>query len=224
MPRDYRVFLDDILEASGKALSCTAELGPGIHAARPSGRPRTEAKSRMSPFFNVVFLIVSMSVCESIAAQSYELLFKGVTSNLTLEDQQQIFEQLEFRMSADEKFFVEYCDKDVSPVVEVVDLNGDGVEEVFVYWGNFCTSGNTERSISLFVRNADGQYAMNFGFPANTYRRLATNNHGFPDIEFGMAGFCQGVWQWNGFKYEYKCSLEYEPGGCIRQGVKTLCK
>jgi hypothetical protein len=172
----------------------------------------------------LVLLTASMCVSESIAAGSPEVLFKGVTSKLTLEEKQQILGQMEFRMSEDGKFFVEYCDQDVSPVVEVVDLNGDSVEEVFVYWGNPCTSGNTGSSISLFVKDAVGQYAMCLGFPANSYRRLETENKGFPDLEFGGAGFCRGVWQWNGREYEYKCSREEEPGGCIRRGVKTLCK
>jgi hypothetical protein len=174
--------------------------------------------------FALVLLAASMCISDSIAAENYEILFKGVTSKLTLEEQQQIFEQLKFRISEHGKFFVEYCEDDVSPVVEVVDLNEDGVEEVFVYWGNPCTSGNSERSISLFVKDAVGQFAMNLGFPAITYRRLVTKNQGFPDLEFGGAGFCQGVWQWNGCKYDYKCSREQQPGDCIRKGVKTLCE
>jgi hypothetical protein len=172
----------------------------------------------------LVLLTACIWVHDGIAAEGYEILFKGVTSKLSLEEQQQILEQLESRLSDSGKFYVESCDEDVSPVVEVVDLNRDGVEEVLVYWGNPCTSGNAERSISLFIKDALGHYMMNLGFPANTYRMLATMNQGFPDLEFGGPGFCRGVWRWNGYKYEYKCSREEEQGGCTRQGVETLCQ
>jgi hypothetical protein len=165
-----------------------------------------------------------MCTSDGIAAEGYEILFQGVTSKLTQKEKQQVFEQLGFRVSEQGKFFVEYCDQGVSPEVEIVDLNGDGVEEVFVYWGNLLTSGNTERSLSLFIKDTAGQYVMNLGFPAVAYRRLATKNHGFPDLEFDGAGLCRGVWRWNGREYDYKCSREDEPGGCIPRGVDTLCE
>lgn len=164
-----------------------------------------------------------MWVSDGIAAEGYEILFKGVTSKLSLEEQQRIFEKLGFRLSDNGKFYTEYCDEDVSPEVEVIDLNGDGVPELFVHWGNPCTSGNAERSISLFIKNAFGHYVINLGFPAIAYRILATQNQGLPDLEFGGPGSCRGVWRWNGYKYEYKCSREEEPGGCTKKGVSTLC-
>ncbi len=174
---------------------------------------------------SLLLLIACIWVCECIASEGYEILFRGVTSQLTSEEQKQIFQQLEFCLSDNGKFYTDYCDdRDVSPAVEVVDLNGDGVDEVFVYWGNFGTSGNAERSISLFIKDSFGRYVMNLGFPAISYRILAAKNQGFPDLEFGGPGFCRGVWQWNGHKYEYECSREEEPGACVRQGVKTLCE
>jgi hypothetical protein len=160
----------------------------------------------------------------AIAAEGYEILFKGTTSRLSKKEKQEIVKQLGFRLSRDKKRIVDGTCGDVSPKVEVTDLNGDGLDEVFVEWGNLCTSGNTGRSISLFIKDPAGQYAGNLGFPAFGYEKLATRNKGFPDLLFGGPGFCHGVWQWTGTKYDYKCSIEETPGGCAWKDVKTVCQ
>jgi hypothetical protein len=159
-----------------------------------------------------------------MADEGYEILFKGTTSKLSKQDKQQIFKKLGFRLSKDKKFIVDdTCGENISPRVEIVDLNGDGVDEVFVSWGNTCTSGMTGRSITLFVKDSSGQFIKNLDFPG-IYKKLATKNKGFPDIEIGGPGFCFAIWQWNGTKYDYKCSREEEPGGCTRKDVMSICK
>lgn len=105
----------------------------------------------------------------------------------------------------------------------MVDLNGDGVEEVFVSWGNTCTSGLAGRSISLFVKDRHGRFVENLGFPGSS-EILTSRNEGFPDLMIGGPGFCHGVWQWTGTKYGYKCSIEEEPEACSRKGIKTICR
>jgi hypothetical protein len=170
-----------------------------------------------------LLLMGAIFVNTGIAAEGYEILFKGTTSKLSKKEKQQIYKQLGFRLSRDKKLIVDGTCGDVSPRVEVVDLNGDGVDEVFVEWGNLCTSGNTGRSISLLIKDPAGQYAGNLGFPASSYEKLATKERGFPDLVFGGPGFCHGVWQWTGTKYDYKCSLEETPGGCASKGVATVC-
>jgi hypothetical protein len=159
-----------------------------------------------------------------IAAEGYDMLFKGTTSKLSKEEKKQIFKKLGFRLSKDKKFIVDStCGEDVSPSVEIIDLNGDGVEEVFVSWGNTCTSGMAGQSVTLFVKDRNGHYVENLGFPG-IYEKLSTRNKGFPDLLIGGPGFCFAVWQWNGSTYEYKCSREEEPGGCSRKGIKSICK
>ncbi len=107
-----------------------------------------------------------------MAAEDYEMLFKDTTSKLSKQDKQQIFKKLGFRLSKDKKFIIDdTCDMDVSPHVEIVDLNKDGVEEVFVNWGNTCTSGMTGQSITLFVKDQSGQFVENLGFPGS-YEKL----------------------------------------------------
>lgn len=159
-----------------------------------------------------------------IAAEGYEILFKGTKSKLSKSEKQQIFDKLGFRLSDNRKFLIDdTCGEDVSPSVEVVDLNGDGVDEVFVNWGNTCTSGMAGRSVTLFIKNRSGQFIENLGFPGSS-EKLPSRNKGFPDLMIGGPGFCHSVWQWTGSKYEYKCSREEQPGGCAWKGVDTVCK
>ncbi len=172
----------------------------------------------------VVFICALALFGECIAAEDYEILFKGTESKLSKNEKQEIFNKLDFRLSKDRKLIIDKtCGEDVSPNIEVVDLNGDGVEEIFVNWGNTCTSGMAGQSTTLFIKDRTGHFVENLGFPG-MYKKLATKNKGFPDIEIGGPGFCFALWQWNGIKYQYKCSREEEPGGCSRKGVKSICK
>ena len=167
-------------------------------------------------------VLVSAGACE--AANGYEMLFNSTISKLSQQEKQQIFTKLGFQLSKDKKFIIDdTCGEDVSPVVEVVDLNGDGVEEIFVKWGNTCTSGMTGQSVTLFVKDLSGRYAEDLGFPGG-YEKLPTKNKGFPDLLISGPGFCHGVWQWTGVKYEFKCGQEEQPGACAQKDVDKICK
>lgn len=84
-----------------------------------------------SLILGVTFLCFSASVADSIAVEGYKILFNGTKSKLSEVEKQHIFKTLGFRLSKDKKFIVDdTCDEDVSPSVEVVDLNGDGIDEV----------------------------------------------------------------------------------------------
>ena len=76
---------------------------------------------------------------------------------------------IEEETSAGTRLVDPYCG-DVAPRVEIIDLNVDGVAEVFVHWGNTCTSGTTGSSIVLFVKDGQGRYVSHLGFPAAEYR------------------------------------------------------
>lgn len=91
------------------------------------------------------------------------------------------------------------CDQPTEPQVDVVDLNGDGNPEVFVSVGGLCY-GNTGVNLSLLIRDKQGQWHDNFGFPG-IYKVLGTRHLGYPDIEIGGPGFCFPVWRWNGSRY-----------------------
>lgn len=98
-------------------------------------------------------------------------------------------------------------------VVDVTDLNADGEHEVFVRWGNACTSGIAGSSLSLFLKDPDGRFRHELGFPAGGYRVL-TRGNGYPDLEIGGPGFCFPVWSWTGTAYEQACSMPQAGGTC----------
>lgn len=169
--------------------------------------------------------VVAVGLCASsaMAAEGYELLFKDATSKLSREDKQQVFEALGFRLSKNKRFLIDdTCGKGVSPTVRIDDLNGDGVQEVFVVWGNVCTSGRAGASVSLFVKDASGRYIGTLGFPAIGYEMLATGSKAFPDLRFGGPGFCHGVWRWDGTAYQHLRDEPETAGGC--DAVKQMNK
>lgn len=93
------------------------------------------------------------------------------------------------------------------------DLNGDGIPEVFIYGGNACTSGGTGRSVSLFIKKGE-TYSQHLGFPAFSHVRTQQSHLGFADLRFSGAGFCEGVWRWNGQTYGHLKNVATAPGGC----------
>ena len=111
---------------------------------------------------------------------------------------------------------------DIAPEAEVVDLNEDGAAEVFVLWGNTCTSGGAGRSLSLLVPDASGAYEFELGFPASGWTALAKGPAGWPDLSIGGPGFCRAVWSRTGTAYEFKCNLPESPGGC--DSIGNVCQ
>lgn len=93
------------------------------------------------------------------------------------------------------------CDKPVEPTVDVIDLNGDGQPEVFVLLQSACY-GNAGGELTLLIKDKQGLWQPNLGFPAGGYTLLETKNQGYPDIEIGVSGTCSPVWRWNGKAYD----------------------
>jgi hypothetical protein len=104
--------------------------------------------------------------------------------------------------------FLDDCDQPVQADTEVVDLNGDGLPEVFVQVGGSCY-GAAGAQLSLLIKDKLGHWQSNFGFPAGGYKLLSTKNKGYPDIEIGGPGLCFPVWRWNGTQYAIhkRCDL-----------------
>ncbi len=94
------------------------------------------------------------------------------------------------------------CDEVVQPETQVVDLNGDGQPEVFVSISSGSCYGMAGGELHLFIKDKQGQWKSNLGFPAGDYNLLSTKNKGFPDIEIGGPGSCSPVWRWNGTEYD----------------------
>lgn len=154
---------------------------------------------------------------------SLALLFDPADTSISRDDQSAIFDIFEswVPLSADGRRFEDPLCGDMAPSTEVVDLNVDGEVEVFLYWGNTCSSGMTGRRLALFVKDAQGEFHNHFGFPAASWTALENRVDGWPDLEFGGPGFCFGVWSWNGSQYEFKCNRPQMERGC--ESYNNVC-
>jgi hypothetical protein len=52
-------------------------------------------------------------------------------------------------------------------IVKVTDMNKDGMEEIFVQFGNAYTSGDAGSSVVLFIKNKKGDYQLKPGISGN---------------------------------------------------------
>jgi hypothetical protein len=164
----------------------------------------------------VLCILTSLAWAGAIHAQveGHRILF-GDSTTVSEDDQRAIFDQLQFSVSADGSALeVMDCGPIYVNEVQDVDLNEDGVVEVFVTAGNSCTSGMAGFTITLFVKDAEGRYAPHLGFPGMLSRVLETSNEGFPDLAIGGPGFCEAVWRWDGSTYQFHRNEATEPGGC----------
>jgi hypothetical protein len=165
----------------------------------------------------------------------YAVLFREVASALSERDQKAIYAALGAGLAADGRSFVDTecvdartryakATGEASPPtlsscnaaysVKLVDLNGDGVAEVFVTGGSSYRSGITGSSIWLFLKDAHGAYQPQFGFPAAAHKVLKSRSKGLPDIQLGGRGFCEAVWRWDGKGYAHHKNVPTQPGGC----------
>jgi hypothetical protein len=168
-------------------------------------------------------LVAAVAVWAQPAAGP-RLLFAGVAERLPVADQQAIFRLLDYRVAPGGKALVAPDCGEVAHETQVLDLNSDGVPEVLVIAGNGCTSGHTGSSVFLFVKNAQGRYTQQLGFPGASVTPLATRSQGWQDLRIGTAGFCEPVWAWKGAAYDLLCSVETQRRGCRGLGPVKLCR
>ena len=135
------------------------------------------------------------------------MLFNNVQSKLSIENKNAIYKMLAFRISKDGKQFTlddnDAADFPFEAFVYPTDLNKDGVEEIFVIFGNTFTSGNTGSSVVAYIPNKTGTFTVNFGFSGATPYVLPTSNFNYPDLLIGGPGFTWPVWRWNGKEYDF---------------------
>ncbi|HEY8095408.1 MAG TPA: hypothetical protein VIE65_04860 [Methylobacter sp.] len=165
----------------------------------------------------VAFLGVGIwTTTPCLADDGYKQFFHSVANTLAQQDQQTIYSALELEQASKGKFTVsnscEVAGKNFK--IQLHDINGDGIAEVFVMGGNTCTSGVTGSSLWLFVKSKQQGYHMNLGFPSADYKLLPTKHMGFPDIQIGAAGICEAVWRWNGQVYDHYKDVPVAAGGC----------
>lgn len=159
-------------------------------------------------------LFLTLSVSSSFADDGYRALFSAAASSLPESDQKAIYTLLDLSHATDGSGFVLEGCPSAKFEVELLDLNGDGVPEVFLRGGNSCTSGIAGESVWLFTKIGAGRYKMHFGFPAINYKALPEKSAGYPNIRFSIPGFCEPVWRWNGNEYKHFRNIPTSRGGC----------
>ena len=139
-----------------------------------------------------------------------QILFKDVRSKLTDTEKNQIADSLGFTIIGSDTLQPFALAEDSSSYeypfgasAYPLDLNSDGVEEVFISYGNTYTSGNTGSEITLFLKNKHGLYIKNLGFAGLLPDVLETKTNTYPDLLIGGPGFEYPVQRWNGEKYVY---------------------
>lgn len=193
-----------------------------MQASIPTG---SISVTRVVPAQNILAAVFVASLLACSARQpEFAALFGDDEIPLSPTDKAAVFAAVEslFPLSGDRMRFEDPNCGDIAPGVEITDLNGDGSAEVFVQWGNACTSGMTGRSLTLLTKDAGGQYQQQFGFPALGWIALETDSQDWPDLRFGGPGFCHPVWTWQSGNYMFKCNLPEEPGGCASRDNTCL--
>ncbi|MEN3812877.1 hypothetical protein ABH309_11790 [Chromobacterium piscinae] len=87
-------------------------------------------------------------------------------------------------------------------------------EQLWIRGGNSCTSGVTGASAWLFIRDESGSLHANLGFPVADIQRTADVSEGVHDLRVSAAGFCDGVWRWDGKRFKHLKNIATQPGGC----------
>lgn len=140
---------------------------------------------------------------EENLSKGAKLLFANAKCKLSDYEKNNIYEQLEFQLTSDEKHFTIFNDDKYTFPFKVLptDLNQDGQEEIFVGFGNSFTSGMTGQDIVLFIKDENCLYKKNLGFPGLLPDALLTKNMGYNDLFIGGPGYNFPIWRWNGKEY-----------------------
>ncbi|HLW31910.1 MAG TPA: hypothetical protein VKX40_06590, partial [Aequorivita sp.] len=157
-------------------------------------------------FFLTTVLFMGCFACEAqddSLSPGAALLFKNVDGNLTNSEKNEIFNLTQFEISDNGTQFSMIGDEGTveNPFdarAYPLDINQDGKTEVIIIWGNSYTSGAYGHNSTLLIKNPEGKYEANFGFPSDLILTTPKNTD-FPDILLGGPGFEPYViWRWNG--------------------------
>lgn len=138
------------------------------------------------------------------AGRGVDLLFKGTKSKLTDAQKQSIFKQTRFEVFDEESFTNEATfETSFSAGVCMVDLNFDGIEEVFIAYGNHQTSGMVSHSLMIFRKaTAQADYKLDVDEPGIGAEVLYINGKSFPNLMLYGTSDHYKVITWDGSKYK----------------------
>lgn len=129
------------------------------------------------------------------------ILFLQSGSKLTPAQKNTLFRKLGLQVAADKKGF-RMDGFDVGAKAYPVDLNKDGMEEVFVIMDGLLF-GNTGEGVALFIRNSAGEYALQEEVAGGIAVILDTKSNGFPELVIAGPGFEFPLYRWNGKSYTH---------------------
>lgn len=163
-------------------------------------------------------LVACVGVAPARAADAgAALLFAKTPGKLSPAEQAEIYGKLGLKVGEGGKTLVdEACGQEVSSEVQIKDLNGDGVDEVLITYGNSCMSGMAGSSVVLFIKDKTGHYQSQLGFPGVIAEVRPAKAGGYPDLLIGGPGFCFPVWHWDGKAYVHLRDEPQEKGGCAK--------
>jgi len=167
---------------------------------------------KTSNFLAVIFSLAFLCSCakndDGQLNPIAENIFRNLKSKLSVAQKNQIADSLYFVLVADTLApFALAGDSSAlaypfSAQAYPIDLNKDGIEELFVSYGNLYTSGNTGVEICVFIKNDQGIYQRNLGVSGMLPNVLKTVGNGYPDLLIGVPGMVYPIYKWNGNKYE----------------------
>ena len=120
-------------------------------------------------------------------------------SNLPSAEMQRVYKAAGLTVRGTE--VLDACMQPVRPHVDVIDLNADGVPEVFILVDDSLCYGMAGSDLSLLIKDKQGRWRRNLGVSAGGYKLLRTRKYGYPDIEILGPGTCMPVWRWSGTTY-----------------------
>jgi hypothetical protein len=147
-----------------------------------------------------LFAGVMLSLQASAQNNGPTLLFANSNSRLADAEKKLVYQKLQLKPAPGGSGFLS-GDFDVEAHIYPTDINGDGIEDVFVVMSSAGLYGNTGQGFVLFMKNAAGSYTQREfsgpGIPAF----LKTKSQGVPDLLVSGAGFEHPVYRWNGSSY-----------------------
>jgi hypothetical protein len=137
----------------------------------------------------------------SAATEGARLLFQQSGSRLTAAEKNTLFRQLGLQVAADKKGF-RMDGFNVGARAYPVDLNKDGMEEVFVVMDGLLF-GNTGQGVALFIKNSTGVYVQQEEVAGGIAVILDRQSGGYPELVIAGPGFEFPLYRWNGKTYTY---------------------
>jgi len=152
------------------------------------------------------FITNPIETGRSSADKGINLLFKGINTKLTQAEKNALYTLLKFDVAKDKKqFTIDYDQEKEYPFEAYVyptDLNKDGLEEIFITYGNFYTSGMTSQQVTLFIKNAQGDYQRIFDQAGLLPDILKQHPGSYPDLVISGRGFSFPIQKWTGSTYK----------------------